>query len=123
MAQTVANGVQRATVLRTDPPRKMAKAGLTSVRKADQPSATAVKVGAAVHRARTRAEWNLQQFAHEMQRDERLVAKWESGEKNPNLEAILGHPVLKGHFIVAQAELFTSDLIEVETVVRIRRSA
>lgn len=121
MPQTVANAVSLASVLRADPRVIRAKGAVKSVPKADQPSDVAVKVGAAVHRARIRADWNLQEFAREMKRNERLIAKWETGEKNPNLEAMLGHALLRGHFIIALAELFSSDSIEVETTVRIRR--
>lgn len=122
MAATVANGVPSGLGRRTDLPLRMAKAGVREVRKADPVAEEArLKLGAAVHRARCRAELNLQEFAREMKRNERLIARWETGEKRPAMDDLLAHPLLKSHLIVALAELFSSDSIDVETVVRIRR--
>lgn len=115
MPPTVANAVYpHQSDERTPAPRE--------VRKPD-PQAEHYRVlyGAAVHRARVRCDWNLQEFAREMGgRNERLCARWESGEDRAPIEVLLAHDTLRPQLIIALAEL-SNDSVEIETTVRIRR--
>jgi DNA-binding transcriptional regulator YiaG len=98
--------------------RVMAKASLPDVRKADQDELRE-QIGRAVRSAR--GELSLKEFAAAIDRDERQVARWEEGKERPHVDALLAVPAFYARFTEALARL--SDEIEVETVIRIRRSA
>jgi hypothetical protein len=98
--------------------RPMAKASLPDVRKADEGDFKE-QVGRAVRSAR--GKLSLKEFAAAIGRDERQCKRWEDGKERPHVDAFLPVPEIHARFSEAYARL--SDDIEVETVIRIRRSA
>jgi ribosome-binding protein aMBF1 (putative translation factor) len=96
---------------------RMAKADL---RKAEMPD-WRQQIGAAIERARLLSAMSLKQFADAIGRDERQIARWIVGTERPQLDAIFAVRELRGPLVIALAEL--SQTVEVETTIRIRRSA
>jgi DNA-binding transcriptional regulator YiaG len=105
-------------VLRSDERKPMAKASLPEIRKTDQDE-WREQIGRAIRTVR--GEQSLKEFAAAIDRDERTVARWEDGKERPQLDAIFAVRAFRNPLIEAIARL--SDDIEVETVIRIRRSA
>jgi len=104
-------------LLRSEIPTRMAKADL---RKAEMPDWRA-QIGTAIERARLLSGLSLKQFADAIGRDERQIARWIVGTERPQLDAIFTVRELRGPLVIALAEL--SQTVEVETTIRIRRSA
>jgi ribosome-binding protein aMBF1 (putative translation factor) len=109
--------VAASHLLRTEIPTRMAKADL---RKAEMPD-WRQQIGAAIERARLLSAMSLKQFADAIGRDERQIARWIVGTERPQLDAIFAVRELRGPLVIALAEL--SQTVEVETTIRIRRSA
>ena len=102
-----------------DHAERMAKAG---VRKPDLSQTDAecrAAIGYAIQRARSVVGWSLKEFAFEMGVDERLAARWESGEKRPPFDRFLTHETFRQPLAVALAELAEC---EVTTVITARRT-
>jgi ribosome-binding protein aMBF1 (putative translation factor) len=97
---------------------RMAKADL---RKAEIQQDWREQVGSAIERARLLSAMSLKQFADAIGRDERQIARWIVGTERPQLDAIFAVRDLRGPLVIALAEL--SQTVEVETTIRIRRSA
>lgn len=117
MNATVVNAVRPAPDRRTVARRFEAK----DTPETDRKSVYRARLGHAIHRARMRCDWNLQEFAREMgDRDERQMACWESGEKPAQFDVLFAHDAFRPQLIIALAEL-SSDSIEIETVVKVRR--
>jgi hypothetical protein len=95
----------------------MAKAGLPEVRKTDL-EPWRVRFGGVVRIVR--GTLSLKEFADAIDRDERQIARWESGEDRPQFDAIFAVDRFQAPLIAAMAGL--SECVEVETVVRIRRA-
>lgn len=105
-------------VLRSDLKPTMAKASLGEVRKADLDDWRSQIAGV----IRTvRGKLSLKEFADLIGRDERQIGRWEKGEDRPQFDAIFAVRDLRGPLVIALAEL--SQTVEVETTIRIRRSA
>jgi hypothetical protein len=79
-------------------------------------------VGQAIARVQARSGLSLKEFAAAIARDERQVARWFTGAEHPQLAAIFTVPALRHLLLVSLAELI-GDAVEVETHIRIRRSA
>lgn len=105
-------------LLTSDIRPRMAKADL---RKAED-DAWKAGVGRAIERTKGLSGLTLKEFADAVQRDERQVARWISGAERPQVDAIFAVASLRQHLIVALAELAGAG-VEVETTVRIRRTA
>ena len=124
MASTLPNALSSSLPVRTE---IRAKANLRKTEIA--PSMLdryRVRVGAAVRRARNIRGWSLKEFAAQMplpdggDRDERQIARWESGEERPHFDALLAivDETFGDALVMAFAELRTS--VEVETVIRVQ---
>ena len=100
-----------------EPRRRMAKADLRKPEISDWRT----RIGASIERTRTLTGWSLKEFADALGRDERQIARWIAGTERPQLDAIFAVPELHGPLLIALAEL--SPALEVETTLRIRRTA
>jgi transcriptional regulator with XRE-family HTH domain len=96
----------------------MAKA---EIRKADIPDFR-VSVGNAIQRAASLVGWSLKELAGKVARDPRQVARWIAGVERPHFDALFAVEELRQPLVVALAEL-AGDQVEIETVVRVRRTA
>lgn len=97
---------------------RMAKADL---RKAET-EAHRQEIGRVVERIQKLSGLNLQEFAAAVGRDERQVKRWFTGEERPQFDAIRAVPVLRPLVPIAMAE-DAGATVEIETIVRVRRSA
>jgi DNA-binding transcriptional regulator YiaG len=79
-------------------------------------------VGQAIARVQARSGLSLKEFAAAVNRDERQVSRWFTGLEHPQLAAIFTVPALRHLLLVALAELI-EESVEIETHIRIRRSA
>jgi hypothetical protein len=107
-------------LLVTEKPRKQAKAALKGVRKAEN-GALWAKWGAAIDEVRHTFRLTLQQFAGELEKDERQVARWIDGTERPQIEAVLAKPRFAGVMLIALAQ--AEQGVSVDTVIHVRRSA
>lgn len=93
--------------------------------KADLPKAEMVdwraQIGTAIERTRLLSGLSLKEFADAIGRDVRQVGRWITGDERAQLDAIFTVRELRGPLVIALAEL--SQTVEVETTIRIRRSA
>lgn len=99
---------------------RMAKAALGDVRKADL-NGWRERVGRAIERCRMLSGFSLKEFAGAVDRNERQVARWISGEDRPQFDLIFAVERLQRPLVIALAELIAGEAVEVETTVRIRR--
>lgn len=99
----------------------MAKAGLPDLRKAEMDEIWRAQVGKAVERMRRAAGLTLQEFAAAVQRDERQVARWESGKEHAQIAAIVAVEALRAFLVIALAEM-VQDRVEVITEIRVKRA-
>lgn len=110
MSSTVAKAIP-------DPPRKMLAAKPRADRKP-----LAVEIGQAVERAITLARMTKQDVAFRMgYRDQSALARWISGVETPQFARLWMIEELRGPLAIALAEL--AECCEVETVVRVKRTA
>lgn len=79
------------------------------------------QIGSVLVRARSLAGWSLKELAGKVDRDPRQVARWESGEERAQLDVLFSVQELQQPLVIALAELAGG--VEVETTVRIRRTA
>jgi len=96
-----------------------AKTAKATLRKPENPHEEMGKVVAAV---RDLSRLNLDEFAAELKKDPRQVKRWESGDERPQIEAVWVVMRFKPLVVEAMARIANTP-IEVETVIRIRRSA
>jgi ribosome-binding protein aMBF1 (putative translation factor) len=109
------------TAVRPALPVKADKVAKADLRKAETQDFR-VSLGAAIRRARLRSEWSLKELAGELDRDERQVARWESGDERAHWDALFAIEGFRQRLIIALAELGGAS-VEIETIVRVRRSA
>lgn len=100
---------------------KMAKVAAADVRNAE-PDAWKTQIGQALQRAMTLAGWSLKEFAAAVDRDPRQCARWMDGSERPQFDVIFGVEQLRRPLVIAIAEL-AGQGVEVETTIRVRRSA
>jgi hypothetical protein len=79
------------------------------------------RVGSAVQRAISLLGWSLKEFAAAVDRDERQCSRWISGSERPQFDTLFAVEQLRQPLIVAFSEMAGVG-VEVETVVRIRRT-
>lgn len=115
MAQSLANVDRLRHRLLSDVHPEMAKA---DVRKADE----AWRAGMGTVIRTVRGELSLKEFAAAIERDERQVARWEDGKERPHFDAVFVIARFRQDLIVALAALAGTS-VELETTIRIRRSA
>lgn len=128
MQNTVAIDRGPALLLRSEKASPTeAKVNFDHLRKAETTD-WKVLLGAAIKRARSRREWSLNELAGKIPlpdgrpRDDRQVARWETGDERPHWDALFGiEPYFRQLLIVSLAEL-SGESVYIETVVRIRRS-
>ena len=107
-------------LLVTDKPRKQAKASLPDVRKAEIERLW-VKWGGCIDEVRGVFRMTLQQFAGELEKDERQVARWIAGQERPQIETVLAVELFQGPMLIALAR--SASGVAVDTVIHVRRSA
>lgn len=118
MAPTVSRSELMRHRLLTETPPKMAKADL---RKAETGEWTA-EIGRVVQRVRNFSGLSLKEFAAELGREERQVARWIAGTERPQFDVLFAVEAFRQPLIIALAEL-AGQGVEIETVVRVRRTA
>lgn len=79
------------------------------------------QIGRGIERARLLSGLSLKEFADQIGRDERQIARWITGAERPQFDAIFAVKALRGPMVVALAEL--SETVDVQTTIVIRRSA
>lgn len=114
MAPTVPHAQAPRHLLRSESGSPMLKADL---RKADI-NAWGVEIGRAVTRVRLLAGLSLKEFAVAIDRDERQVARWESGKEHAQLAAIFCVAAFTSLMVLALAEIANG--VEIETTLRIK---
>src|SRR3990167_971448 len=107
-------------LLVTEKPRKQAKASLPAVRKAEMERQW-LKWGACVDEVRGMFRLTLQQFAAEVGKDERQVARWIEGKERPQIETVLAVDRFQGPMLIALGR--SAYGVEVDTVIHVRRTA
>lgn len=117
MGASLAHAAAPRHLLRSEMRPKPAKADL---RKAENVEFHAV-IGACIDRARLAVGWNLNEFADAVRRDTRQVKRWIDGVERPQFDALFAVAVLRGPLVIELARL--SEDIEVETTIRVRRTA
>lgn len=120
MASSIAQPNLPTPLLVTEKPRKQAKADLPAVRKAEIERLW-VKWGGCINEVRHTFRLTLQEFAGELDKDERQVARWEAGTERPQIEAVLAKPRFAGAMLIALANVEHG--VTVDTVIHVRRSA
>lgn len=114
MAPTVPNP-SRVDLLPTAESRaQMAKATL---RKAENNAA-----GDAIAEARHSLGWTLKDFAREVKRGERQLARWEEGTEHPQLDTLFAIVVLRQPLIIALAKRAGFG-VGVQTTITIQQAA
>jgi hypothetical protein len=81
-----------------------------------------VDIGRTVQRSMTLLGWSLKEFAGAVGRDPRQCARWMDGTERPQLDVIFAVRDLRRVFVIAVSELAGAE-VEIETTIRIRRSA
>lgn len=97
----------------------MAQVPISALRKAEDDETARALIGKAIERAAKSMGWNLDEFAREVDRDPRQVARWFSGKENPQFHALFAVPAFRGPLVIALAAL--ADDIDVTTTISIRR--
>lgn len=79
------------------------------------------EIGACLDAARRDVGWTVDELAGQLQRDSKQVGRWMRGEERTQVDAVFAVEPLRGPFVIALAKL--ADCCEIETVVRIKRTA
>lgn len=116
MATNLGAQASDSLLLRSEMRPRMAKADL---RKAEAGEWKA-NVGRAIQRAYLLCGWTLKEFADQVKRDERQLARWISGAERPQFDTLFAVVALRQALIIALAELAGAG-VEVETTVRVVR--
>lgn len=121
MASTLpASAVPRHRLLPENSAGAMAKANLR------KPEASVddwrAEVGHAIERVKNMTGLSLKEFADAVGREDRQVARWIAGTERPQIDAIFAVASLRQPLIVALSELAGVG-VEIETVIRVKRSA
>ncbi len=80
------------------------------------------RLGSAIQRVMHLRGWSLKEFAAAVERDERQCSRWIDGRERPQFDAVFAVESLRQLLIIALAEIAGAG-VEMETTVRIRRSA
>jgi hypothetical protein len=99
---------------------KRAQTAKASLRKADT-DAFYASLGACMEEVRCVHGLTLEQFAHELGKDQRQVARQIAGTERPQLEAVFAIDRFRAPLVIALAKLSAG--VEVVTEIRVRRSA
>jgi ribosome-binding protein aMBF1 (putative translation factor) len=99
-----------------------AKADLRKTEMEQEPANWAAEIGRVVQRVRNFSGLSLKEFAAELGREERQVARWIAGTERPQFDVLFAVEAFRQPLIIALAEL-AGQGVEIETVVRVRRSA
>lgn len=102
----------------SDVPVRMAKAG---IREAENAPCFRAAIGTCLDTARRAVGWSLKEFARELARDERQVARWISGAERPQMDVLFGVEQFRAPLLIALASL--SPEITIETTLTYRKSA
>lgn len=79
-------------------------------------------LGLCIEDVQTELRLSLEEFAHALGKDERQVKRWQTAEERPQVEAVFAIERFQVALIVAMAKRI-GNAVEVETVIRVRRSA
>ena len=78
------------------------------------------EIGECLDFARRTVGWTVDQLSREIGRDSKQVARWMRGEERTQIDTVFAVAALRQPFVMALAKLAAC---EIETVVKIRRSA
>lgn len=76
-------------------------------------------IGEVVDRTRTLCRLSIKEFADKLERDERQVRAWISGEEQTQIAVIFGVLDFRKPFVIALAEQAGTG-VEIETIVRVK---
>lgn len=99
-----------------------AKADLRKTETEPEQADWAAEIGRVVQRVRNFSGLSLKEFAAELGREERQVARWIAGTERPQFDVLFAVESFRQPLIIALAEL-AGQGVEIETVVRVRRPA
>lgn len=89
----------------------MAHAGLRIPENAEYQA----EIGACLRRARSWLGWSLKELAGHLKRDERQIARWETGVERTQVDAVFAVPALREPFAVQLARLAGADVTTLAT--------
>jgi hypothetical protein len=98
----------------------MAKVAVSDVRKAESDAEWTRAVGSVIDTVRTTHKLSLKEFADELQRDPRQVARWIDGKEHAQLAAVFAVARFRASCVVAFARLAA---LEIVTEIRVKESA
>jgi hypothetical protein len=104
-------------LLRSEIPTRMAKAGLSTLRKAENDE-WPKRVGAALERAVSVCGWTLDEFSGKVGRNERQCRRWMTGEEHQQMDTLFAVKELQQPLIIELAKI-AGEGVEIETTVRI----
>lgn len=90
-----------------------------SIRKAESDDSWK-EIGECLEFAQNAVGWSLKELAGAIGRDERQISRWIRGDERTQVDAVFAVARLRQPFVIALAKLAEC---EIETVVRVRRSA
>ena len=106
-------------------PVKAENRAKADLRKAEVACPYRVRVGQAVERARLLRGWNNDELADKVGRDERQVARWQTGDERPQFDVLfsVNDDLFRNALVIAFAELGTGVTINTVINVRMERTA
>jgi hypothetical protein len=107
-------------LLVTEKSARVAKVAPADVRKAEH-DALYAQLGRCMDEVRCVFGLNLEQFADALGKDQRQVARQLLGTERPQLESVFAVERFQGPLVVSLARLANG--VEVDTVIRVRRTA
>lgn len=123
MSASLPNAIPRTLPVRT---QKLAKADL---RKAQIVTDYRARLGSVIDRARQLVGWSHKELAAHLpnldgtDRSPRQVAAWIEGRERPHWDVLFACDELQQPLIIALSELIGPGKVEIDTVLRMRRSA
>ncbi len=122
MSDSLRDSSASSHLLSSDIKRRMAKAASNDVRKADLDEQWKAAVGRAIDAVRAEQQLSLKEFADAITRDERQVARWIGGKEHAQIAAVFAVVQFRQPLVLALAKI-AGQGVEIETVIRIKRTA
>lgn len=116
MSPIVTDEPRARHLLRSEIPTRMAKAGLSALRKAENNEPNLV--GAALERAVSVCGWTLDEFSGKVGRNERQCRRWMTGQEHQQMDTLFAVKELQQPLIIELAKI-AGEGIEISTTVRI----
>jgi len=80
-------------------------------------------IGAAISRAIALVGWSQKEAAGKLNLDQGQFAKWISGQERPQMDKLWAVPELRIPLVQAFAEQLEEELVEIRTVITLKRGA